>query len=160
MLKKTITYTDFNDNQVTEDFYFNLTKMELIELDFAEKGELSDKLKEIVAKEDHRGILQMFKALVMKSYGVRSEDGKRFIKSQELADAFMQTDAFSELFVELMTGEQAAIDFFNAVMPASVRNSGAKEIETVQLPEKPKDPKDMTREELLAAFKEKAQNRK
>jgi len=161
MLKKTIRYTDYNDNDVVEDFYFNLTKVELIELEVGSQGGLAETLKAIVAEGDNLKIIENFKKIILMAYGEKSEDGKRFIKSKELSDGFAQTDAYSELFIELATQTDSAIEFIKGVVPPGLVSQAELEatvepIETVELLTT-KDPKDMTREELLRAFSQKTQ---
>lgn len=118
MLKKTITYTDYNEVERTEDFYFNLTKAEIMEMELSTTGGLSEMITRIVNAKDAPAIIKIFKDLILKAYGEKSPDGKRFIKSQELADAFAQTEAYSILFMELSTNADAAAKFVNAIVPA------------------------------------------
>ena len=118
MLKETITYEDFNGNQITEDFYFNLTKAEVIEMEFSENESLSKKLNDIIESLDRKQIIETFKEIILSSYGVKSEDGKRFIKNDELREAFAQSNAFSELFTKLSTEADAAAAFVTAVIPS------------------------------------------
>lgn len=120
MLKKTITYTDYNGSQRTEDFYFNLSKAEIAEMELSVNGGYSQMLKDIVAAEDGAQIMAHFKEIILKSYGEKSQDGKRFVKSQELSAAFAQTEAYSELFMELITNPNAAADFVNSIIPVPV----------------------------------------
>ena len=129
MLKKTIKYTDFNGNEVTEDFYFNLTKAEVAEMELGAsrldadgnvKGGMQDLLAEIVASGSGQRIMDTFKEILARSYGIRSEDGKRFIKSKELFEEFTQSAAYSEFFMELITDADAASSFIKAVMPADL----------------------------------------
>lgn len=117
MLKKTVTYTDYNGTERTEDFYFNLSKAELTEMELSIDGGMTTMLNEIVAAKDGAKIIKAFKDIVLKSYGEKSPDGRRFIKSKELADAFSQTEAYSIIFMELATSDDAAADFIKAVMP-------------------------------------------
>lgn len=117
MLKKTITYQDYNGNEITEDFYFNLSKAEVTEMELSRTGGLSKYIERIVAAKDVPAIINEFKYLVLKSYGVKSEDGKRFIKSEELSQAFAQTEAYTELFVELVSDAEAAAKFANGIIP-------------------------------------------
>jgi len=125
MLKKTITYQDYNGNEITEDFYFNLSKAEVTEMELARTGGLSNYIERIVAAKDVPAIINEFKYLVLKSYGVKSEDGKRFIKSEELSQAFAQTEAYTELFVELVSDAEAAANFVNGIIP-NVKGQGNK----------------------------------
>lgn len=117
MLKKAITYTDFNGEELTEDFYFNLTKAELIELEMGFDGGLSEGLKKIVASKDGNAIMQEFKRIILTSYGQRTDDGKRFVKNQTLRDEFESTEAYSVLFVEIVTDPDKAADFVRGIMP-------------------------------------------
>ena len=117
MLKKTITYTDYNDVERTEDFYFNLTKAELMEMEMGAVGGLSGMIEKIVSAKDAPAIIKIFKELVLKAYGEKSADGKRFIKSKEISDAFSQTEAYSQLFMELATDADAASKFVNGIAP-------------------------------------------
>lgn len=117
MLKRTITYTDFDGNQRTEDFYFNLSKAEVIEMEMGVTGGLTQMIHKIIAAQDNRQVLETFKSLILKAYGEKSPDGKRFIKNQDLRDSFEQTEAYNILFMELATDEQKSIDFVKAIIP-------------------------------------------
>ena len=117
MLKKTITYTDYNGVERKEDFYFNLTKAEIMEMEMSTSGGLTEMINRIVAAQDAPAIIKIFKELVLKAYGVKSPDGKRFIKSDELATEFAQTEAYSQLFMELATDADAASAFVNGIVP-------------------------------------------
>lgn len=119
MLKKTITYTDYNGTERTEDFYFNLTKAEIMEMEMSTAGGLAETIQKIIAAQDAPAIIKIFKDLVLKAYGEKSLDGKRFIKSDEIATAFSQTEAYSNLFMELATDADAAAVFVNGIIPAS-----------------------------------------
>lgn len=117
MRKETITYTDYNGVTRTEDFYFNLSKAELVEMQTSMNGGLSTLLEKIVAEQDMKHIMEYFKEVILRSYGEKSLDGKRFIKSQELRNAFTQTEAYSELFIKLCSDPEAAAAFVNGVVP-------------------------------------------
>ena len=117
MLKKTFTYTDYNGVERTEDHYFNLSKAELMEMELSTTGGLAEMINSIVAAQDAPAIVKIFKELVLKAYGKKSPDGRRFIKSQELADEFSQTEAYSQLFMELATDADAASKFVNGIVP-------------------------------------------
>nr|DAD91706.1 MAG TPA: hypothetical protein [Siphoviridae sp. ct6tD39] len=119
MLKKTITYTDYNQAERTEDFYFNLTKAEVMEMEMSTSGGLAEMIKKIVAAKDAPAIIKVFKDLILKAYGEKSPDGKRFIKSEEIATAFAQTEAYSQLFMELATDPDRAAEFVNGIIPAA-----------------------------------------
>ncbi len=117
MLKKTISFTDFDGNQRTEDFYFNLTKAEVTEMEMTVEGGLGKKLERIIQEQDMEKIIKEFKEIIRKAYGVKSPDGRRFIKNQEVFEAFEQTEAYSELFMELATNAEAAAEFVNGIIP-------------------------------------------
>ena len=117
MLKKTITYTDYDGLERTEEFRFNLTKAELVDMELTTAGTFSETMKHIIAEKDIIRIAKLFKELLLKSYGVKSDDGKRFIKSQELSEAFSQTEAYSDLYIELLSNPEEAAKFFAEVAP-------------------------------------------
>ena len=117
MLKKTIKYTDFNDNEITEDFYFNLTKAELLEMETKSNGGLKAKLERLINTRDISSIMEIFKEIITSSYGVKSDDGKRFIKNKETLDAFIQSNAYSELYIELASNSDSAIEFITNIIP-------------------------------------------
>lgn len=125
MLKKTITYTDYKDVERTEDFYFNLTKAEIMEMEMSTSGGLAEAIQRIVAAQDAPAIIKIFKELVLKAYGIKSPDGKRFIKSDEIAAEFSQTEAYSQLFMELATDADAAAKFVNGIVPAEMAKQSA-----------------------------------
>lgn len=117
MLKRNITYTDYNDNRVTETFYFNLTKSELIEMEMGIDGGFGEHLQRIVKAQNGPALIAEFKKLILSSYGVKSDDGKRFMKSPELQKEFAETAAYNELFLELAGDENAATVFIEGIMP-------------------------------------------
>lgn len=117
MYKKTITFKDYDGNSRTEDFYFNLTKAELTEMEMSEAGGLAKTIHKVIATQDNTQIVPIFKDLILRAYGEKSPDGRRFIKSQELRDAFSQTEAYSEFFMEVATNAEAAAAFVNAITP-------------------------------------------
>ena len=117
MIKKTITYTDYDGNNRTEDFYFNLTKAEVMEMEMSTDGGLEKMINKIIQTTDTKKIIEIFKSIILKSYGEKSPDGRRFIKNDELREAFSQTEAYSQLFMELATDAKAATDFVNGVIP-------------------------------------------
>ena len=120
MLKKTVTYVDYNGVERTEDFYFNLSKAEVAEMELSVEGGFSKMLEEIVKSKDNVRIIELFKEMVLKAYGEKSADGRRFVKSKELSEAFSQTEAYSEIFMELALDEKAAAAFVNGIMPANM----------------------------------------
>lgn len=117
MLKKTITYVDFNDTTRTEDFYFNLSKAELAEMQLGVTGGYENWIQGLIDAKDVPTLMKQFKRIILKSYGVKSPDGRRFIKSEALSEEFSQTEAFSELYMELLGDEQKAAAFVNAIVP-------------------------------------------
>ena len=121
MLKKIITYTDYNNVERTEPFYFNLSKAELMEMELGVTGGMTEMLDKIIAAKDAPSLMKTFKEMIMKSYGVKSDDGKRLIKSEELSIAFTQTEAYSVLFMELITDDKAAADFVNGIIPNEIQ---------------------------------------
>ena len=119
MIKKTITYTDYNGSERTEDFYFNLTKAEIMEMEMSTTGGLTEMIQKIVSTQDAPSIIKIFKEIVLKAYGEKSPDGRRFIKSDELSTAFSQTEAYSQLFTELATDADAASKFIKGIVPSN-----------------------------------------
>lgn len=117
MLKRTIKYTDFDGNERTEDFYFNLSKAEVTEMELGVTGGMTQLLNRIVAEQDSKKIIETFKEIILKAYGEKSPDGKRFMKSKEITDSFVSTEAYSELFMELATSSEAAAAFVNGILP-------------------------------------------
>lgn len=125
MLKKTITYTDYDGNERTEDFYFNLNDAELTEMELSTSGGLTAMIHRIVAAQDTPTIIKVFKDLVLKSYGEKTLDGKRFVKiapdGHRLADDFAATEAYSILFMELAINAEKGAAFVNGVIPAKTK---------------------------------------
>lgn len=117
MLKKTITYTDYEGVERTENFYFNLTKAELAEMELTTDGGMKERLQRIVDAKDGKAIMREFKGIIMKAYGVKSDDGKRFRKSEELSKEFEESPAYDILFMELVTDADAAANFVQGILP-------------------------------------------
>lgn len=135
MLKKPITYTNYNDVKVTEDHYFNLTQAELVELESSVKGGFINSMYQAIKDGNNPVVMSGIKKIIRMSYGEKSLDGKYFIKHKiidgvriELADLFEQTPAYSELFVELLTGDNASSEFIKAVMPADAAKSISSDV--------------------------------
>lgn len=129
MLKRQITYVDYNDNEITETFYFNLSKPELLELQVGENS-LSDRLKAVMKTENPAHILAEFKYIVLAAYGEKTDDGKRFIKSEELRTAFSQTAAYETLYMELASNDAIAAAFINGILPSDL--VGSEVVSSVQ----------------------------
>ena len=126
MLKKRIKYTDYDGVEREEDFYFNLTKAEITELELSTEGGLQNAIEKIIDAKDTPQIIQFFKKIILMSYGEKSPDGRRFIKSEKITEEFTQTEAYSELFMELATDEKAAAAFVNGIIPKDLAVSAAQ----------------------------------
>lgn len=120
MLKREIKYEDFDGNQTSEIFYFNLSKPELIELEVEYKQGFGKILESIVETKDNKELIAKFKQIILMSYGKKSDDGKRFIKSDQLREEFSQSAAYNELFMELATNDNAAVIFLTGVLPKDI----------------------------------------
>lgn len=129
MIKKTITFTDYNGNQRTKDYYFNLTKAEIYEMQLSVNGSFTAYIQKIIESEDSASIVAVFKELLLKSYGEKSLDGEFFMKNDELREKFACSEAYSILFTELATDDVAAANFINGVVPKEI--SEKKEIAPV-----------------------------
>lgn len=134
MLKREITYEDFDGEEVTEVFYFNISKPELVELEVENKEGMEATIQKIIKTEDNKTLVQLFKRLILLAYGQKSEDGKRFIKSEQLAEEFSQTAAYSTLFMELASDDGAAVKFIQGILPRDMRGDIEKAVETTNDP--------------------------
>lgn len=126
MIKETIKYIDFNGNEREEDFYFNLTKAEVMKMEMSVKGGLAEMIQRIVAAQDQPAIIAVFEDLITRSYGVKTPDGRGFKKSKELTEEFTCTEAFSQLYMKLATDADAAAKFVNGIVPADMAQQIAK----------------------------------
>lgn len=131
MYKKTITYKDYNGDERTEDFYFNLSRAEVTEMELSTEGGLGATIERITKAKDIPAIVGIFKDLILRSYGQKSPDGKRFTKSKELSEEFSQTEAYSELFMELATDSNQASAFINGIMPVDSKMAMNASLEIV-----------------------------
>lgn len=122
MLKKTMTYTDYNGVERTEDFYFNITETEALEMEMGVDGGYAEMIQRIVNAKDVKTLIEIFKKFIFKAYGIKSEDGRQFIKSEEISKAFSETPAYNQLYMKLATDDKEAADFINAVMPKKKNN--------------------------------------
>lgn len=120
MLKKTITYVDYDGNERTEDFYFNLSKAELMNMELSAPGGLTNFITRIVNEQDLSRLIELFQEIIQKSVGVKSMDGKRFVKNQEVLENFIQSEAYSVLYMELVFDAEKAAEFINGIMPADM----------------------------------------
>lgn len=120
MLKKTVTYVDFDGNKRTEDFYFNLMKSELVDMQWSCEGGVKAMIEKIIQEKNEPRLIELFKEIVLKAYGEKSPDGRRFIKTEDVQLAFSQTQAYSDIFMELATDANSAINFVNGIMPADL----------------------------------------
>lgn len=127
MLKKTITYKDYNDVERKEDFYFNLTQTELMKWDLKTPGGLAAKLEKITQKFDVPSLTEFLEDLIDKSYGIKSDDGVRFIKDPKLSEMFRQTEAYDQLFIELFSDEKKTSDFINGILPKELLEQAQKQ---------------------------------
>lgn len=123
MLKKTITYTDYNGSERTEDFYFNLSEAEIMEMEMSTEGGLAERITKVVSLQDAPSIIKIFKELILKAYGEKSADGKRFVKSPDLSEAFAQTEAYSQMFMDLARNAEAAAEFVNGIIPNKIQQA-------------------------------------
>lgn len=135
MVKKSITYTDYNGEKQTDECYFNLSKAELLEMEMSEKGGFENFVKALIEEKDNKKIYELFKNLILMSYGQKSADGRSFIKKKMvdgqmiyLKDEFEQTEAFTELMMELISGgDEAMAKFINSLIPKEVADQVAKQ---------------------------------
>ena len=127
MLKKTMTTVDFGGTERTEDYYFNLTKAEIIEMQLCTDGGFVETVKKIVEAKNQLELTHLFKKIICASYGVLSPDGRKFVKNQQVLDDFMATQAYSDLYIELLSGDgKVAEDFVNGILPKDLTNEAAK----------------------------------
>lgn len=120
MLKKTVTYKDFDDVERTEDFYFNLTEAEITDMNLDENANLAEKIQSIINSKDMKQIKDYFQWIVIKAYGVKSDDGRKFMKSPEIIADFKATQAYSDIWMELAYDADAASEFVNGIMPKNL----------------------------------------
>jgi len=121
MYKKNITYTDFNGDERTDAFYFNLSDAEILELQVSYGGDMSRIMRNMLEKRDAKGLLGIITNLIQTSYGEKSSDGKRFMKNQEIRDSFVTTDAYSKLVLELLNDDKEFEKFMTNVIPSDRR---------------------------------------
>ena len=122
MLKKTITYTDYNGTERTEDFYFNLSRAEITEMELSMAGGMRAYIQKIIAAKSQLALVTLFKEIVMKSYGKKSPDGRLFMKNDAIRAEFEAHPAYSMIYMDLVTDEAKASAFVNGIIPADAQN--------------------------------------
>ena len=132
MIKETITFTDYNGGTRTEDFYFHLNKAEIMKMEMSTAGGLAERIQRVVAAQDQPSIIAIFEDLIQKSYGVKTPDGKGFLKRKEDLEAFVATEAYSELFMKLATDADAAARFVNGIVPADITAQAAPALTSIK----------------------------
>lgn len=135
MIQKVITYEDYNGEKVTETLWFHLSEAELAELDMVFPNGFGEHTKQILAEKNGKLIIELFKMLLSISIGRRSADGRRFEKSEEIKNDFLQTMAYSALFMDLVTNANTAAEFVLGIMPSSIRGKIKPEELLTPLPE-------------------------
>ena len=120
MLTKTIKTSDWDGNEREEICYFNLSESELMEMELSTPGGFAKKMQSCLSRKDIPEMMEIFRNLILKSYGVKSPDGRRFIKSKELSEEFSQTSAYDSLYIELLTNPESATAFINGVVPKKI----------------------------------------
>ena len=135
MFKKTITYSDFDGQSRTEDHYFNLSKAELIEMEMTTQGGYGRKMEAAIKAGEKSEIFKLIKELIVKSYGIKSPNGKTFIKSAEITNEFLQSEAYSVFLMDIISDAGKLSEFFNKIMPSDLRAQVEKMKKDGQLPE-------------------------
>ena len=121
MIKKTVTYTDYNGEQRTETFYFHYTEAEILDMEMSEEGSFVDRIQRIIDAKDKTALMKLIKKFVIDAYGVKSEDGKRFIKNDAVRTEFLESPAYSQIWMELVMDDEIAADFINNVIPSGMK---------------------------------------
>jgi len=130
MLKREITFEDFNGLTCTETFYFNLSKSEILSLEASQVGGFKASIEKIIETENAKDLIEQFQLLILMAYGEKSDDGKRFVKSEEIKEAFRQSPAYDILFMELATNDKLAADFMLGIMPKDLAKAAENELES------------------------------
>lgn len=126
MIKKTVTYTDYNGESRTETFYFHYTEAEILDMEMSEEGSFTERIQRIIDAKDKTALMKLIKKFVIDAYGVKSEDGKRFMKNDEVKAAFVECPAYSDIFMDMVTNDELAAEFVNGVIPNTMRDRVAK----------------------------------
>ena len=122
MIKKTVTYTDYNGVERTESFYFHFSEAEILDMEMSTEGGFAERVQRIIDSKHQTELLKVIKPFVYDAYGVKSEDGKRFMKNDEVKAAFIESPAYSEIFMEMLTNDKLAAEFVNGVVPANMKD--------------------------------------
>nr|DAW45310.1 MAG TPA: hypothetical protein [Caudoviricetes sp.] len=128
------TYIDFNGVERTEDFYFNLSKAEIADMELSTTGGIKDMVNKILEAKDQAKLVSLFKDLIRMAYGVKSEDGRNFIKNDKVREDYFSTNAYSDLYMELATNDQFASQFFEAILPVTATDSEPNTDNVKELP--------------------------
>lgn len=126
MLKKTYTYKDYNDIERTETFYFHFTEAEILDMEMSAEGGFAERVQRIIDAKDQAALMKLIKKFVIDAYGVKSDDGRRFIKNEEVKTAFLECPAFSDIFMDMVTNDELAAEFVNGVIPDTMKKRFAK----------------------------------
>lgn len=121
MLKKTVTYTDYNGVERTETFYFHYNEAEILDMEMSTEGGFAERIQKIIDAKDQVSLMQVIKKFVIDAYGVKSEDGKRFIKNDAVRTEFLESPAYSQIWMELVMDDEIAADFINNVIPSGMK---------------------------------------
>nr|DAM93533.1 MAG TPA: hypothetical protein [Caudoviricetes sp.] len=126
MLKKTYTYKDYNEVERTETFYFHFTEAEILDMEMSAEGGFAERVQRIIDAKDQAALMRLIKKFVIDAYGVKSDDGKRFIKNDEVKTAFLECPAFSDIFMDMVTNDELAAEFVNGVIPDTMKKRFAE----------------------------------
>lgn len=126
MIKRTVTYEDYNGEKRTESFYFHYTEAEILDMEMSEEGSFADRIQRIIDAKDKTALMKLIKKFVIDAYGVKSEDGKRFMKNEEVKAAFLECPAYSDIFMDMVTNDEIAAEFVNGVIPNTMKDRVAK----------------------------------
>lgn len=147
MIKKTVKYTDFNDEEVEEDIYFHLTKPQLVEIEVSMPEGFEAWVEKVVEEENKAELFRIFVLFIEKGYGVRSADGKRFVKNERILEEFLSSNAYEALFMDVLSDTDKAIEFFNGIMPKGLVDEVAKVTPLMAVPQQ--EPETVTKSELI-----------
>lgn len=122
MFKKTVTYKDYNDVERTETYHFHFSEAEILDMEMSVEGGFAERVQKIIDANDQTKLMKVIQKFVIDAYGVKSEDGKRFIKNEQVKTEFIESPAYSKIWMELVTNDQVAADFINNVIPADMKD--------------------------------------